>query len=95
MDLLPIEPESNFFAVRDTPTGSPRIYAGRYGALDAAEQFPPPPVPANNAIPAYSLNGGDGGVTVRDVKAAGIGALIVLALGWFFRRGPQGQRDAW
>ena len=91
-DLIPI------IAIDPEPP-PPVLGAARFGsALDAVGAVPPPQTPPANPIPAYSLQAGGDGITVRDVKAAGFGALIIVVLGAvvsMFRRPMGGRRDVW
>lgn len=62
------------------------VRATQFGNAPAAmELMPAPQVRPSGGVPAYGLgvtagSGGGEGITVRDMKAAGVGALLVIAL---------------
>ena len=63
------------------------VQARRFGtdAADFAAAAPPPAGnPVQSSIPAYSLQAGGAGdgVTTRDIKAAGVGALVMAGFLW-------------
>ena len=89
---LAIEPIESI-AFDDAPV------ARRFGgdAADLAADLPEPSTAPNGGIPAYSLQAPDpGSITTRDVKSAGVGALltvVVLWLGKLLGGGDDGRRN--